>query len=115
MNLVIKIALGIVLAVVILVAGCSALVGVSVANDPQAKKAFSDLDDMSGANDAKYREAMRYVYVGMHRYELMAVMYGLRPRDRQVMQTAGTKTEYLYWGSWQITLTNGVVDGKSKF
>ena len=109
-NLVLKITAGIILAVVLLSVGCSVL----ISSDPDVKQSLSDLDDMTGANDAKYQSGMRWVVVGMSRSEVMTMM-GTAPRDRQVIEDGLGKTEYLYWGSWQVTLVNGKVESKSRF
>jgi hypothetical protein len=39
-----------------------------------------------------------------------------KPDSYQVSKTAGLgKLEYLYYGQWQLSFTNGTLDGKSKY
>jgi hypothetical protein len=117
--LVVKIALGIILALVVLTAGCAALIG-TAAKDPEVKKAMSDLDkasddlsDMSGDNDAEYESKMAQVAIGMPEEDLLALMPA--PRDTQEMQSEyGTNSTY-YWGSWQVTVENGRVTSKNRW
>ena len=119
MKTVIKITLGILLAGVVMVGGCAALFS-AVASDPEVKKsvaqldrASKDVDDMTGENDRHYASRMRQVQLGDSRAEVIRLLG--KPRDRQVMRTEFGKSEFVYYGSWQISLSDGVVDGKSRF
>ena len=119
MKTVIKIALGIMLAGFVMVAGCAAVIG-TAASDPevkkslaQADKAVDDLNDMAGENDRNYRAAMKQVKLGDSRADVIALLG--KPRDKQVMQSDFGRSEMLYYGSWQISLSDGVVDGKNRY
>ncbi len=119
MKTVIKIALGILLAGIVMVGGCAALIG-AAASDPEVKKsvaqldrATDDLDDMAGDNDHRYAAKVRQVQLGDTRAEVIRLLG--KPRDRQVTRSEFGKSEFVYYGSWQISLADGVVDGKSRF
>ncbi len=38
-----------------------------------------------------------------------------KPDDYQVMNSSYGKSEYLYYGQWQLTFENGTLDSKNKY
>ena len=89
-----------------------AFAGVSMGAE-SCSESIEDLEDVAGENDHPYRAKIRKVQIGMHKPQVLAIMG--KPRDRQIMQTAGMKSEYLDYGSWQLTFTDGVLDSKNKY
>jgi outer membrane protein assembly factor BamE (lipoprotein component of BamABCDE complex) len=112
MKTVLKIALGILLAGVVLIGGCTALIA-GAANDPEVKKSVAALDDMTGANDGQYRAKIKRVELGMTQDEVVAIMG--KPRDKQRMESEFGTDVSLYYGSWQLNFTDGVLDSKNRF
>ena len=76
-------------------------------------KAGDNLDDLTGKHDDRYRAAIRQLQLGDTRARVIELLG--EPRDRQVARSEFGRHEWLYYGSWQISLTNGVVDAKSRF
>jgi hypothetical protein len=37
------------------------------------------------------------------------------PDDSQISKTEFGTTQYLYYGQWQLSFTDGVLDGKSRY
>jgi outer membrane protein assembly factor BamE (lipoprotein component of BamABCDE complex) len=119
MKMVIKITLGILLACVVLVGGCTALIA-GAADDPEVKKSVAqlekageDLDDMTGENDHNYRAKMRQVELGMSKSDVRGLLG--KPRDVQVMRSDYGRSDTWYYGSWQLSFENGVLDGKNRW
>lgn len=116
MKLVLKITLGIILGAVLLVAGCTALIGAGaseVAKDPEVKAAVEDLNDLSGDNDAKYKASMQQIELGMTKAEVISIAG--KPRDVQRMRSELGLDESLYYGSWQLNFTDGVLESKNRY
>jgi hypothetical protein len=76
-------------------------------------KRGDDVQDLAGKNDHRYRAAIQQLQVGDPRSRVIALLG--QPRDRQVTRSEFGQHEWLYYGSWQISLTDGVVDAKSRF
>jgi outer membrane protein assembly factor BamE (lipoprotein component of BamABCDE complex) len=119
MKTVIKIALGILLAGAVMVGGCAALIG-AAASDPEVKKsvaqldkASDDLDDMTGENDHNYRAKVKSLELGNSKDEVVSIMG--KPRDTQRMESEFGTDVSLYYGSWQLNFTDGVLDSKNRF
>lgn len=96
------------------------MMGRWAADDPEVKQSLKELerageefDDLTGKNDNHYRAAIRQVHLGDTRARVIELLG--KPRDRQVTRSEFGRHEWLYYGSWQISLTDGVVDAKSSF
>lgn len=111
MKTIIKIVLGIVIATVLLVGGCAALVGGAL------NSATKD-----GAEHAISQAEFKALKQGDSLSDVLDRLG--EPKDRQTMQNQGIgKTVYLYYNveggdlgdQYQITFTNGVLDGKNAY
>jgi outer membrane protein assembly factor BamE (lipoprotein component of BamABCDE complex) len=92
----------------------------AAASDPEVKKsvaqlekASDDLDDMAGENDVKYRAHMKQVELGMTKEQVRGLLG--KPRDTQVMRSDYGRMDTWYYGSWQLSFTDGVLDGKNRW
>jgi outer membrane protein assembly factor BamE (lipoprotein component of BamABCDE complex) len=112
MKTVLKITLGILLACVVLIGGCTALIA-GAASDPEVKKSVEALEDISGDNDAQYRNSIRQVELGMTQDEVRSIMG--KPRSKQRMESDYGTDVTLYYGSWQLNFTDGVLESKNRF
>jgi outer membrane protein assembly factor BamE (lipoprotein component of BamABCDE complex) len=72
------------------------------------------LEDVSGDNDSNYRAQMKQVKLGMSKDDVRSIM-GSPPRDKQRMKSEYGTTEMWYYGSWQLSFTDGVLDSKNKY
>jgi hypothetical protein len=76
-------------------------------------KAGNDGDDVTGKNDGRYRAAVHRLELGDSRARVIELLG--EPRDRQLTHSEFGEHEWLYYGSWQILITDGVVNAKSRF
>jgi hypothetical protein len=77
------------------------------------EKAGNRVDDVTGKNDGRYRAAVHQLQLGDSRARVIELLG--EPRDRQVTHSEFGENEWLYYGSWQILLSDGVVTAKSRF
>jgi hypothetical protein len=70
-------------------------------------------DDVTGKNDGRYRAAVHQLELGDSRARVIELLG--EPRDRQLTHSEFGEHEWLYYGSWQILITDGVVNAKSGF
>ena len=80
----------------------------------ELEKSTKDLEDVSGENNAKYKDRMKQVEIGMTKQEVRQVM-GQRPRDTQVMESGYGKSETWYYGSYQLSFEDGKLDSKLRY
>jgi hypothetical protein len=77
------------------------------------EKATQDLNDMSGANDGNYRSRIKQLDLGMGKGVVRGIMG--TPRDKQVMRSTYGTTEEWYYGSWQLSFSDGKLDAINKY
>ena len=68
---------------------------------------------MSGDNDVQYRAAMQQVELGMTTDQVRDLLG--KPRDTQVMRSDYGRSTTWYNGSWQLSFTDDVLDGKNRW
>jgi outer membrane protein assembly factor BamE (lipoprotein component of BamABCDE complex) len=91
----------------------AAAFGVSTMGADSCQEASEDLDDVAGENDSQYRDNVRQVKLGMTRDDVRSIMGP--PRDRQTMRSEYGRTDFWYYGTWQITFDQGKVDSKNRY
>jgi hypothetical protein len=79
----------------------------------ESDKAGNPIDDVTGKNDGRYRAAVHQLELGESRARVIELLG--EPRDRQLTHSEFGDHEWLYYGSWQILITDGVVNAKSGF
>lgn len=80
----------------------------------QLDKTSKDLNDLSGQNDARYRPKIKQLKFGMTKAEVRSIM-GAPPRDKQHMSSQGMTIDEWYYGSYQLSFTDGKLDSKNKY
>lgn len=93
------------------------LMGVAFAGVTQAEScsdSVDNLNDVAGENDAKYAPKIAQVKIGMTKAQVVGIM-GKPPRDQQKMESADSTSEYIYYGSYQLTFTDDKLDSKNKY
>jgi hypothetical protein len=88
------------------------LAGATMGAD-SCEEATKDLEDVSGQNDADYRADMKRIKLGMSASEVRAIAG--KPRDKQIMRSEFGRSEFWYYGSWQISIEDGTVTGKNRY
>jgi outer membrane protein assembly factor BamE (lipoprotein component of BamABCDE complex) len=76
-------------------------------------KAQKDLKDISGQNNAQYRDKIKQVKIGMSKAEVRAIMG--RPRDVQKFESTYGNSESWYYGSYQLNFEAGKLESKNKY
>ena len=69
---------------------------------------------MATSYDAKYREEIRQLRMGMTPDQVRSVM-GQAPTGSNRLSSADFELEHWYYGSWQLGFTNGQLDSKRHF
>jgi outer membrane protein assembly factor BamE (lipoprotein component of BamABCDE complex) len=77
------------------------------------EESVENLEDVSGENDSQYRDNVRRVKLGMTRQEVRAITGP--PRSKQTMRSEFGRSDYWYYGTWQITFDHGKVDSKNRY
>jgi outer membrane protein assembly factor BamE (lipoprotein component of BamABCDE complex) len=77
------------------------------------EESVENLEDVSGENDSQYRAKVRQVKLGMSRPEVRTIMGP--PRSKQTMRSEFGRSDYWYYGTWQITFDHGKVDSKNRY
>ena len=114
MRTVVKIALGIILAGVVLIAGCAVLFGAFVSEVDKGVREEGQKNAISRSDAARVKK-------GMSRREVVEILG--KPRDTQTSEDELGKTTYLYYNvkggggalnQWQFVFENGKLRAKNR-
>jgi hypothetical protein len=102
--------------IAVLGVGAVALLGVASSGCTeeleQASKAADKLEKMSTENPELDKQ-VRGISLGTSVDQVQSELG--TPDSRQEMNSSYAKSEYLYYGKWQLTFTDGSLDSKNKY